>query len=201
MKYLHHLPWQIKFGLFAPFLALTILCTAYGSRTYYEWRIRQAIEQALASFDPETTKFTLFAQDWLNGIETHQKTSAQLTAQQRQLVMQWMSSFRYEGTYGGGHTGAGPYLWLEFDSPYGTVSANGFASLETSHEIHKFLGIIYHDNFRKIFNRIEIFGFQDSRKNSFKYIAEFDTDSSLGDQLWEIVMEKPHWFFPPMNEQ
>ena len=78
MKYLRRLPWQVRFALLAPLLVLAALSAAHGSRAYYEWRVRRAVEQALDSFDPETTEFTLFAADWLNGVPTRQKTSAQL---------------------------------------------------------------------------------------------------------------------------
>lgn len=197
MKILRRLPWQIKFGLFAPVLVLVVLSAAHGSRVYYEWRIRQAVEQALDSFDPETTEFTIFAQDWLNGIETRPKTSAQ----QRRIVGQWIDSFRYDKAFTQGYSGGGPYVWVEFDSPYGAVGAHRITSLETSHEIRKPFGAVYHDSFAKIFYKIEADGLSaPGKQKNFEYVAEFDT-APLGDELWEIVMEKPHWFFPPMNEQ
>ena len=95
MNYLRRLPWQVRFALLAPLLVLAALSAAHGSRAYYEWRVRRAVEQALDSFDPETTKFTLFAADWLNGVPTRQKTSAQLTDEQRRLAGEWIDSFRY----------------------------------------------------------------------------------------------------------
>lgn len=197
MKYLRRLPWQVRFALLAPLLVLVALSAAHGSRAYYEWRIRQAVEQALDSFDPETTEFTLFAADWLNGVPTRQKTSAQLTAEQRRLAGEWIDSFRYEKAFTQGYIGGGSYVWLEFDSPYGAVVAHGIASLETPHRIRNPLWLMYHDRFRVILRSIEKNGLSPT---TYQYIAKFDT-GPLKDKLWEAVMEKPHWFFPPLEEQ
>lgn len=197
MKYLRRLPWQVQFALLAPLLVLVALSAAHGSRAYYEWRIRQTVEQALDSFDPETTEFTLFAADWLNDIPTRQKTSAQLTAEQRRLAGEWIDSFRYEKAFTQGYIEGGSYVWLEFDSPYGAVVANGIVSLETPYRIRNPLWLMYHDSFRVILRGIEENGISPT---TYQYAAEFDT-GPLKDKLWEAVMEKPHWFFPPLEEQ
>lgn len=197
MKYFCRLPWQIQFALLAPLLVLVAFSAAHGSQAYYEWRIRQAVEQALDSFDPETTEFTLFAADWLNGVPTRQKNSAQLTAEQRRLAGEWIDSFRYEKAFTQGYIGGSPYLWLEFDSPYGAVSANGIVSLETPYRIRNPLWLMYHDRFHTILRGIEENGISPT---TYQYVAEFDT-GPLKDKLWEAVMEKPRWFFPPLEEQ
>ncbi len=197
MKYFCRLPWQIQFALLAPLLVLVAFSAAHGSQAYYEWRIRQAVEQALDSFDPETTEFTLFAADWLNGVPTRQKNSAQLTAEQRRLAGEWIDSFRYEKAFTQGYIGGSPYVWLEFDSPYGAVSANGIVSLETPYRIRNPLWLMYHDRFHTILRGIEENGISPT---TYQYVAEFDT-GPLKDKLWEAVMEKPRWFFPPLEEQ
>lgn len=187
MKCFRRLPWQVRFALAAPLLVLAILSAAQGGRMAYEWLNRRQIEQALASFDPETTEYTVSAGDWLNGIAHRERTPGQLTPRQRRLVGQWMASFRYEKPYGGEYTGAGPTLWIEFDSPRGSVFASGICYLHTGRNLPlPWLGYQY--GARKALNAIEYEGISAaSHGTGLVYRAEFDYDSRLHRQLWESL--------------
>ena len=187
MKLFRCLPWQVQFALAAPFLVLAIFSASYGGRMYEEWQIRQRVERALDSFDPDTMAFTVSAEGSLNGVERCQKTSAQLTDQQRQLVGQWVKSFRYEKVSCGGYIGGSPCLWVEFDSPQGSVFASGVCRLQTGRKFPlPWLG--YQNGTRKNLRAIAAGGLSESsRVPGSMYCAEFDSDRTLWRQLWESL--------------
>lgn len=135
VKHLNLFSKIVKFAIFISVLLLVLAVTS-RERFHHEQHIQNKFEQALASFDPETTQFILILDEWLPENIFRKKFSNELTIEQCKIIEDYIHSFRFKETlpYDGYQTGDAPGLLIQFDTPFGYLSLRGTASLETKEE-------------------------------------------------------------------
>ncbi len=108
---------------------LAILLFCFSGWKGYSLLIRLAFQEALDSFDPETTEFTISY--WHNAHFTSgEKTQDQLTPEQRLMVLQYLESLQFQKVYLRDPTAqvdGGSSFHIIYETPQGELFAGSFS--------------------------------------------------------------------------
>ena len=116
-------------------LAVLLLC--FGGWKGYSLLIRLAFQQALDSFDPETTEFTISY--WHDAHFTSgEKTQDQLTPEQRLMVLQYLESLQFQKVYlkdPRAQVDGGSSFHIIYETPQGKLFVGSFSQFRMNYGV------------------------------------------------------------------